>query len=303
MCLSVLAIVLALAWSQGWLDDFKTKLGFEESDDDDTTTTGTTAPTATTAPKKTPKTPKASSSTTSATTVSGSAPNLAGKTLLWKTKCTWYSSNDNTPCASAVSSKGKELVPYVSLAIARKFINEGSSNDAKKVKYGEWVFIPQMKGRMVKNKPHTGWLRVDDKCGDFDGAGKDPNAHCYIDNAQTAPKVDMFIGLFSATMTCANGSTTGPGGSGQDPIDVYRGTPTSAEKVTEYGVPWRVPGAKCNDCYAACKDQTGLDAECRGFASAPGGGVASSALSNRCWHWWPQSNAEAQSWCNSAGGK
>ena len=149
---------------------------------------------------------------------------------------TQYSNQSNTPCNSIQSASGRKMIPFVSVAIPFRFTvkNGGPLN------YGDWIFADKIQGRVMPNgRKHTGWLRLDDFCGD---GGED--GYCFQNiGGKSYPNVDVFIGnIFDAGLK--NGST--PIGSGQELMKIYTGNPGD-EAVTEYGGSDNLSG-KCGDC-------------------------------------------------------
>jgi hypothetical protein len=176
---------------------------------------------------------------------------------------TWYSTEDNTPPNSNLSSQGKELEPYVSVALPSRYLKNGT------VRYGDILSIDFMKGRTMPNgQKHNGLVRVDDFCGDHG----DDN-YCFQSyRGQKYPNIDMFIGVFNKSGF--DSSCNGPAGSGQELTRVNR---TSGGSVGVWGGQSR-PNGTCGDVASA-------------KAGKPG----------KCWYytpsfesWWPQTCAKVR---------
>ncbi|HXU83059.1 MAG TPA: hypothetical protein VN914_16805, partial [Polyangia bacterium] len=149
---------------------------------------------------------------------------------------TFYSFQDNTPVNSLFSASGRLPKQYSSVAVPRRELkaNGGTLN------FGDKLWLQFLAGRTMPNgTKHTGWVQVDDFCGD----GSD-DTYCYqqIDGkGPMYPNVDLYIGDFSKSGFMPvppspdhpNGDCTGPSGSGQDLTDTYTGTPATFE--TNYG--------------------------------------------------------------------
>jgi hypothetical protein len=163
---------------------------------------------------------------------------------------TWYTFQDNTPVNSLFSGSKRLLKPFVSVAVPRRElkVNGGTLN------YGDKIYVAFLDGRMMPNgTKHTGWLQVDDFCGD---AGDD--TYCYQMIPQgTFPNVDIYIGDFTKTgmVAAATGDCTGPAGSGQEFTDVYSGSAGTAFKDNYGGA--AVGTGKCGDKVAARTEQKG----------------------------------------------
>jgi hypothetical protein len=250
---------------------------------------------------------KENASPTTPESENGGGGSLDGKELLWNSNLTLYSSQDNTPCNSDISSRGKEhkLTPFVSVALSLAAIDkDGTGKDPKKVKYGERLYVPQLDGKLVKdNVYHNGIVVVADKCGDGS------SAHCHVDGNPSKPtKLDFFIGDITDThsIKCeyGSGSFKGAGGSGNIPIQVYRAKPgTTLPAPKDYNVRSMSPGAVCNDCFTACNQQTNNHPGCKDYAKYTGGNDPSKELSSHCWHYWPQQRNGPVQWCESWGYK
>lgn len=176
----------------------------------------------------------------------GSGP-LPPGTKLGTHVMTWYTFQDNTPCNTTATASGRPLTPYVSVALPFRFLQEKNPSQGK-LRYGDQLFVQFLKGRTMPNgKKHTGWVRIDDFCGDH---GKDD--YCYQTmKGKSYPNVDLYIGDYTKSgMTC-NG---GPAGSGQEMTEVVLGPAPSGEFVDSYGGQATGQGKKC-DCNAAKREQ------------------------------------------------
>jgi hypothetical protein len=156
---------------------------------------------------------------------------------------TWYSFQDNTPCNSAASSSGRALIPFVSVAVPFRLLKEKGRGGT--LKYGDHLFVDFLQGRTMPNgRKHTGWVQVDDFCGDF---GDDE--YCYQKvGGKKYPNVDLYIGDYTQSKIECDG--TGPAGSGQEKIKVYMGPAPAGEFISDYGGAAKGKG-KCGDCGAA----------------------------------------------------
>jgi hypothetical protein len=166
---------------------------------------------------------------------------------------TWYTFQDNTPVNSLFSASDRPLKPFSSVAVPRRELKvNGGTLD-----YGDKLYLAFLDGRPMPNgTKHTGWVQVDDFCGD---AGDD--TYCYQKIPEgTFPNVDLYIGDFTKTgmMASATGDCDGPAGSGQELTDVYSGVPGASFR-TDYGGATLGTG-KCGDKLAARKEQKGTTA-------------------------------------------
>jgi hypothetical protein len=159
---------------------------------------------------------------------------------------TAYSFQDNSACNSVMTASGRTLVPYVSVALPRRFLQETGGGPFA---LGDTIFVSFLEGRtMPSGRAHTGWVRIDTFCGDH---GDD--AYCF---QHGKPNVDVFIGDWPASgMTCladdlgafGTGSFAGPAGSGQEDTVVYFGPAPPGALAIDYG--GRAMGAgPCGDC-------------------------------------------------------
>ncbi len=199
----------------------------------------------------------------------GSAPGATGDeqagsvtedvtlTALGKFVMTWYSFQDNTPVNSSISSSGRKLLPYISVAVPftqlKGCAGEPVKNCTGKLSYGDKIYVEFLHDRVMPNgAKHTGWVEVDDYCGD-----SNDDAYCYQKvGGKKYPNVDLYIGDFvKSGMGPKNGDCTGPAGTGQELTNVSSGSPGSAF-VTNYGGSALGTG-KCGDKTTARKQQDG----------------------------------------------
>jgi len=196
---------------------------------------------------------------------------------------TAYTFQDNSACNSIMTSSGRPLVPYVSVAVPFRFI-QGVGDGPFKL--GDVIFVSFLKGRTMPNGvQHTGWVRIDDFCGDH---GDDD--YCFQNGE---PNVDLYIGDWARSgMTClasnpqdeGSGSFSGPAGDGQERTEVRFGPPPPGQLITNYG--GRAMGdGNCGDCafgktvqppacwhydpgntnveFCSCSNSNGRHGECR----------------------------------------
>lgn len=137
-----------------------------------------------------------------------------GQTIpLGKFVLTWYSFQDNTPVNSAHSSSGRPLVPYVSVAVPFRLLSAFGG----KLDYGDRLHVEFLVGRMMANgKRHTGWVQIDDFCGD-----EGDDAYCFQElDGKKYPNVDLYVGDFTQSgidpKTCS-----GPAGGGAELTNVF----------------------------------------------------------------------------------
>lgn len=169
----------------------------------------------------------------------------ATKTLLGKYVMTWYSFQDNTPVNSGLSASGRKLIPYISVAIPFRLLKPFGG----KLQYGDKLYVQFLDGRTMPNGiKHTGWVQIDDFCGD---SGDD--SYCYQSVGGTKyPNTDLYLGDFTKSGMSTT-SCTGPAGSGQELTSVSTGSPGS-EWIGDYG--GRALGTgKCGDLSTAKPQQ------------------------------------------------
>jgi hypothetical protein len=170
---------------------------------------------------------------------------------------TWYSFQDNTPVNSAQSGSGRNLIPYVSIAVPFRLLKDFGGQ----LNYGDKVYLDSLAGRTMPNgMQHTGWVQIDDFCGD-----NSDDSYCFQTvNGTSYPNTDLYIGDFTQSgMTASSGSCSGPAGSGQDLTNAYTGDPGSAF-VADYGGA-ALGSGKCGDYSTAESQQGGLNGPCWGY--------------------------------------
>jgi hypothetical protein len=166
---------------------------------------------------------------------------------------TWYTFQDNTPVNSLFSSSGRALKPFVSVAVPFRELKDNGGF----LSYGDKIYVAYLDGKMMPNgSKHTGWVQVDDFCGD-----NMDDTYCFQDvPGGKFPNVDLYLGDFTKTgmKPSATGDCTGPAGSGQELTDVYTGNAGAAFK-SDYGGSALGTG-KCGNMPAARKEQKGTTA-------------------------------------------
>jgi hypothetical protein len=181
------------------------------------------------------------------------------KTLLKQFVITWYSFQDNTPVNSAFSSSGRTLIPYVSVAVPFTLLKDfgGTFN------YGDKLYLEFLDGRAMPNgSNHTGWVQIDDFCGD-----NSDDSYCYQTVGGTKyPNTDLYIGDFTKS-GMDSATCTGPAGDGQQITNVYIGNPGSAWTANYGGA--AIGTGKCAD-KATAKSQQG--AACWTYDDQPSDG-------------------------------
>jgi hypothetical protein len=211
------------------------------------------------------------------------APRAPPATARWgNAVVTAYTFQDNSACNSVMTSSGRALVPYVSVALPFRYLR---SLGGGPFELGDEIFVSFLRGRaMPDGSRHTGWVRIDDFCGD---SGDDE--YCFQDGE---PNVDLYIGDWAASgMRCladdlqdeGSGSFSGPAGDGQEPTEVRFGPAPAGGLVDDYG--GRALGdGPCGDCrfgktvqppacwhydpgdinaeYCTCENSNGRDGEC-----------------------------------------
>ncbi len=198
-----------------------------------------------------------SGGTSGGTTGGGGAP--PGNTALGQYLLTWYSFQDNTPVNSLFSASGHLLIPFVSVAVPfTQLVNcagEKTTKPCGTIKYGDKLYVPFLKDRVMPNgMKHTGWVVVDDYCGD---GHQDDYCYPLFTDGKHYPIVDIYLGDFSKTgMKPVNGECNGPVGNGEELFDLSAGTPPSGAFVNNYGGTALGTG-KCGDRQAARDQQYG----------------------------------------------
>jgi hypothetical protein len=195
---------------------------------------------------------------------------------------TAYTFQDNSACNSIMTSSGRALVPYVSVALPFRYLR---SLGGGPFELGDEIFVSFLQGRaMPSGARHTGWVRIDDFCGD---SGDDE--YCFQDGE---PNVDLYIGDWARSgMTCladdlraeGTGTFSGPAGDGQEDTEVRFGPAPAGDLVDSYG--GRALGeGPCGDCgsgktvqppacwhydpgainaeYCTCDNSNGRDGDC-----------------------------------------
>ena len=165
---------------------------------------------------------------------------------------TWYSYQDNTPCNTDATSSGRKLVAYSSVAMPFRYLKDRGGP----LSYGDKLYVKFLAGRrMPDGKTHTGWVQLDDKCGDH---GDD--SYCFQrpggkectknDMKGCIPNVDLYIGDYTkAGMSCSGG----PAGRGQEHTAVHRGPAPAGKWISNYGGRDKGTGKRC-DCSAAKRE-------------------------------------------------
>lgn len=147
---------------------------------------------------------------------------------------TWYSFQDNTPSNSSQSSSGRKLIPFISVAppfrLLKKFGGE--------LDYGDKLFVEFLRGRTMPNGlKHSGWVSVDDFCGD-----NDDDSYCFQNGK---PSLDLYIG--DMLQSGMKSGCVGPMGGGQENTKVYSGTPGPGEWIASYGGAEKASNRRCGD--------------------------------------------------------
>ena len=191
---------------------------------------------------------------------------------------TWYTFQDNTPVNSSISSSGRVLHAFTSVAVPFTQLKAFGG----KLDYGDKLFVEFLKDRVMPNgMKHTGWVQIDDYCGD-----NSDDTYCYQEvGGKMYPNTDLYIGDFTKSgMKLANGDCTGPGGTGQDVTNVSTGTP-GALFVTNYGGA-DLGSGKCDDKATARKQQLGPagggTSECWGYDEQETGGCGECKIGVSC---------------------
>ena len=160
----------------------------------------------------------------------------------------WYSFQDNTPVNSAQSASGRKLIPYISVAVPFSLLADFGGS----FHYGDKIYLEFLEGRTMPNGvKHTGWVEIDDFCGD-----NSDDSYCYQSvGGQTYPNTDLYIGDFTKSgMQATSGNCGGPAGSGQELTNASSGDPGS-EWVGDYGGA-ALGSGKCGE-YATAESQQG----------------------------------------------
>lgn len=158
---------------------------------------------------------------------------------------------DNTPNNSLESASGRELKPYQSVAVPFRHLKKFGG----KLEFGQNMKIKFLEGKKMRNGAiHSGWVTLDDFCGD-----NHKDSYCYQSCSKgKCANIDLFIGDFTASMSCKDG---GPAGSGTEETTVTLGVAPPGALDIDYGVPASNGNRKC-DYNAAKRDQ-----DCFGMAN------------------------------------
>lgn len=206
----------------------------ESDDDDDTDSTGTAG---------------SGGTAIASTSAGGSDPSGGGGDALelWRDAVvTFYSFQDNSACNSTMTASGLPLVPYVSVAVPFRFLEDEGDGPFT---LGDEIFVDFLVGRaMPDGSSHSGWVRIDDFCGDnYD------DSYCLQDGD---PNIDLYVGDWAnADIECiaqdqeafGTGTFSGPAGSGQEPTDVFFG-PAPAGGIAESYGGLAMGEGNCGDC-------------------------------------------------------
>lgn len=174
---------------------------------------------------------------------------ISSKISLGKHVMTWYSFQDNTPVNSALTASGRPPLPYISVAVPFRFLKKFGGT----LNYGDKLYVDFLNGRTMPNGiKHTGWVQLDDFCGD---SGDD--SYCFQKvGGIKYPNVDLYIGDFIKSgmdpITCI-----GPAGNGQELTNLSVGDPGS-DWVINYGSSTLGSG-KCGDLATAEAQQSCWD--------------------------------------------
>jgi len=199
-------------------------------------------------------------------------------TLLGKFALTWYTFQDNTPVNSSISSSGRVLHPFISVAVPFTLLKDFGG----KLDYGDKLYIEFLHNRVMPNgKMHSGWVEIDDYCGD-----NSDDTYCYQNvGGKKYPNTDLYIGDFTKSgMAVKDGDCTGPGGTGQDVTNVSTGNP-GALFITSYGGA-ELGSGKCGDKVTARQQQLGPVGggtnECWGYDDQETGGCTECVIGVSC---------------------
>ena len=148
---------------------------------------------------------------------------------------TVYTFQDNTPNNSVESASGRELKAYRSVAVPFRFLKKFGGN----LSFGQNMQIKFLEGRkMPSGVLHNGWVTLDDFCGD-----NKKDSYCFQDcSLGKCANIDLFIGDFTASMTCDGG----PGGNGTEETSVILGVAPPGALDVDYGVPASNGNKKCD---------------------------------------------------------
>jgi len=177
-----------------------------------------------------------------------------GPTPLGQFVMTWYSFQDNTPVNSSQSASGRTLHAYTSVAVPFRLLKEFGGN----LSYGDKLYLDYLHGKKMPNGTlHTGWVEIDDFCGD-----NNDDSYCFQTvGGKKYPNTDLYIGDFTKSgMAPHSGDCSGPAGSGQELTNVSKGDP-GGQWTTNYGAADMGSG-KCGDYTSAEAQQGGKTGGC-----------------------------------------
>jgi hypothetical protein len=162
---------------------------------------------------------------------------------------TVYTFQDNSACNSMMTASGLPLVPYVRVALPFRYLSDMGGGPFA---LGDSIHVAFLEGRtMPDGTPHTGWVRIDDYCGD---GGDD--TYCL---QQGLANVDLYVGDWPQSgMSCdaadqdawASGTFDGPGGDGDERTVVSFGPAPDGALADSYGGAAMGEG-DCGDCEQA----------------------------------------------------
>jgi hypothetical protein len=179
--------------------------------------------------------------------IAGASDGTGGGKALAPHVMTWYTFQDNTPVNSAISSSGRRLKAYVTVAVPFRELKQfgGSLN------YGDKLYLKFLAGRKMPNgKSHSGWVEIADFCGD-----QGDDSYCYQRvGGKSYPNVDLYIGdILKSGMVSDGQDCSGPAGSGQELTDVSVGD-SGAAWTEDYGAA-SLGSGKCGDEKTAMAQQ------------------------------------------------
>lgn len=152
---------------------------------------------------------------------------------------TWYSLQDKAPERAVKSTiSGNILVPFVSVALPYRFMKRWGGS----LEFGETLYVSFLDGRkMPDSTRHTGWVRIDDVCGD-----EDDDSKCFKEGINGTeggifPTIDLYVGdVFQSGMV---GNPDGPAGNNMEIVDLMIG----GDKKVQLDFSGRVSPEKMND--------------------------------------------------------
>ncbi len=180
---------------------------------------------------------------------SGSAEDT-GELAPWaEAVVTIYTFQDNSACNSTMTASGRPLVPYVSVALPFRYLRGYGDGPFA---LGDAIHVSFLEGRVMPDgEPHSGWVRIDDFCGD---GGDD--SYCLQGGL---PNVDLYVGDWAVSgMSCeaanldrwGTGSFSGPGGNGEASTLVSFGPAPKGQPASSHGGAAMGEG-NCGDCDGA----------------------------------------------------